>query len=235
DGHYSGIIRALAIKLIKLLATAVEKLIRTMVLQSINGDVVRLDRVGNDDHRTVDGPKLSWEIVDHPVSDVLDAGTTQQIKCFLRLREARALPATRRLPGALADGLYRILDCLLLVLHAMHGPLHITVPHELPAGLACCAGNARVAFANTTIDGERWDDLMALQNRHEPPKANPHPVLVPGPVRNVWDQRLPHWWRQYGARLRPLDTPLFDIDDHPNRHTRAVRQNELRAVDDSLI
>src|SRR5690606_16608074 len=94
---------------------------------------------------------------------------------------------------------------------------------------------ARVAFADMTIDGEGRDDLMALQNRHEPPEANPHPALVPGPVRNVRDQRLPHWWRQYGARMRSLDTPLFDIDDHPNRHTRAVRQNELRAVDDSLV
>ena len=93
-------------------------------------------------------------------------------------------------------------------------------------------GDARIVLAGAGIDRERRPDAEPLVQLEEPPRAHPHAVFVPAPVRHVGQQRHAGRRRQHLARHRPADVPDFVVDDGPDHEPRAARQFERRPVDD---
>src|SRR5215204_6032854 len=69
----------------------------------------------------------------------------------------------------------------------------------------------------------------------EAPEADPHAVLVPGPVRQVGQERLAHRRRQDGARHRAGRAPVLDVDDGPDRDAGVARKLQRTAAVDRLV
>src|SRR6266851_7556454 len=67
-------------------------------------------------------------------------------------------------------------------------------------------------------------DFVIVEHLEQPPKPDAVAVFMPGPVRNVRGRRAACGWRKYRARHRLPGIPLLDVDDHPHRHARGVRQ-----------
>ena len=77
--------------------------------------------------------------------------------------------------------------------------------------------------------------LNSSKTSQHAPEADAVTVFMPGPVRNVRHRRTAGRRRQHRARHDLLRVPFLDIDDHPHRHARAVRQLQRRAVGDRRI
>src|SRR5439155_1102905 len=110
----------------------------------------------------------------------------------------------------------RLTDRSALILDVMHRPLEVAVPHEFPAGFQPRLRHARIALADRAIDGERRLQVEFIQDLQKTPKPDPHPIFMPGPVRQIGQDRLAVGRRQHGARHRPLDRPFLDVDDGPD-------------------
>ena len=67
------------------------------------------------------------------------------------------------------------------------------------------------------------------------PEPHPHAVFVPGPVRQIRQQRHTHGRRQNRARHRSGNVPVFDVGDDPDGHALAIRQLPGRTIDNGGI
>jgi hypothetical protein len=226
---------AVDVEPVELVATALEDLVGTLLLYGADDDVVDLDRVGHGDDLAVRGPERQRLLVHHPVGDVFDAGFGQQVERLVGFGETGTFPAARRLSGQRLDGADRVGDGAHLVLDLVHRLLHPAMAHEIPAGRVRRLAGLAVEFAGRAVHREARLELARAQRLEEPPEADPHPVLVPCPVRYVGQQRLAHRRRQDGARHRPGRRPVLDVHDRPDGHARIAGQDELRPLVDRQI
>jgi hypothetical protein len=201
----------------------------------VHRDVVGLEGIGDRDERSCPGLDQHRLVVEHPVGDVGDALLAEQVGCLVRLGQSRALPAAWRSAGEALDGGDRVADRLALVVEPVHRDLHEAVAHELPPRGKRRLGDPRIGVADIAVDRERRGDAELAQHLEQPPEADPHAVLVPGPVGQVRQQRLTHRGWQHCTGHRPLDGPLLDVDDRPHREAGAIGQGQLRPIDDRRI
>ena len=71
------------------------QLVGGMILQRHHHDVVQLEIVRQGDHRSVRRLERHGLVVEHPVADILDAGSGQMIERVEGLRQSRPQPAAR--------------------------------------------------------------------------------------------------------------------------------------------
>ena len=102
----------------------------------------------------------------------------------------------------------------------MHGALPHAMAHELPAGVEHGPRDGLVGFAHVGVDGRRRADLSPRERVEEPPEADAHPVVVPGPVGHVGHGRDALRGRENTPRHRLLDVPLLHVDDGPDGDAR---------------
>ncbi len=227
--HHPRVLRALRVEAVELVLAALQPLARGVVLDHHHRDVVELDRVGHRDQRPGLGADLVGLVVVHPVGDVLDALGPQVVERLPRLGEPGAEPAPGLPAGELLDQLHRLPDGRALIRQQVHRPLDEAVTHELPAGLEHRAGDRLVGFHHVGIDGGGGADLPPGQRLQQPPEADPHPVVVPGPVGDVRHHGHALRRGQVLAGHRLLDVPLLDVDDGPHRDAGALGEGPLRA------
>src|SRR5690606_22748695 len=117
----------------------------------------------------------------------------------------------------------------------MHRALDEAMPDEVPTsvegGLTC----GFVDLERGPVDRETCLQAAFIQSIEKAPEANPHAILMPGPVGNVRQKRLSHRRRQNSARHRCRLRPVFDIDDGPDGDALSIRQFELRPLGYGLI
>jgi hypothetical protein len=226
---------ALLIQTLELVDGAAVEPVRRELLQGVHRDVIGLERVGDRDERSRPGLDHHGLVVEHPVGDIRDALLAQEVRRLLGLGQARALPAARCRASEALDGFDRVADRPALVIEPVHRALHEAVAHEFPACGQRRLGDARIAVADIAVDRERRGDAEMAQHLEQAPEADPHAVLVPGPVGQVGQQRLTHRGRQHGTGHRPLDVPFLHIDDRPHREAGAIGQGQLRPIDNRRI
>ena len=232
ERHDLGALLSLRVEPIELVDRALEQIIALVVLHDHHRDVVELDRIGQRDERPVGGADHGRLVVIDPVADVFDAGRDQQLRRVERLRQPRAEPADRALAGEALEDVHRFVDHAGLVVVLVDRHLVVGVAHELPAVALGLFGDARIVLANARVGGERRPDRKSCEQVEETPRAHPHAVFVPAPVRHVGQQRLAGRRRDHLARHRPRDVPDLVVDDRPQHEARAARQFERRPVDD---
>ena len=125
----------LKVQTVELIGTALQELLGRQMLQRMDDDVVGFDRVWYRRDGAMRRCDILGEIVDHPISHVFDAVEAQEIEGFIRLRQTRTFPRSRRLAAEFCDGVDGALDRIGLVGELMHRALHEPVTHELKAGL----------------------------------------------------------------------------------------------------
>ena len=123
-----------------------------------------------------------------------------------------------------------IIAALVFVLVDRH--LVVGVAHELPAFAPRLLRDAGIVLADARIDGERRPDALLPKQIEEAPDPDPHAVFVPGPVRDVRQQRNSGRRRQQLTGHRTADVPDLEVDDRPQHKPRTVGQLEGRSVDD---
>ena len=90
--HDAGIVGTLGIQPVELVGAAGQKLVRPVTLQGINGDIIGFDGIGHCRDTAKGRRRCLWQVVQHPVRHIFDAGLAQQIKRGLCFRQARAFP-----------------------------------------------------------------------------------------------------------------------------------------------
>ena len=171
-------------------------------------------------------------LVVDPVADIFDAGRRQVLGRVQRLRQPRPQPADRPLAGEARHDGKRALDHAGLVALLVDRPLLIGVAHEFPARVLGGLRDAGVVLTDPGIGRERRPDAELRVELEEPPAADPHAVLVPGPVHHVRHQLDARRGREQLARHRLADVPDLVIDDGPEHDACVARQLERRAIDD---
>ncbi len=205
------------------------------MLDQHHGDVVALLGVGHVDDRRGAGLQPDRLVVQHPVGDIVVAFLFQQVRRLPGFGETGAEPAARTLAGRGRNHLGGLADVLALVLDLLHVALGEAVTHELPIARLRGLDDLRIGRERRAVDGEHAGNLELVEYLEHAPEADAVAVFVPGPVRNVGAGRAAGRRRQHGARHRQVRVPFLDIDDHPDRHARAVRKLQRRAGRDRRI
>src|ERR1051326_5332473 len=123
-----------------------------MMLDGVDRNVVKLQRVWNRVERATSHLHPVWQIVVHPVGDVLDPLFGQNVGGVEGLAQARTHPATRRPACRVLDGLDCFPNYMTFVFLEAKRPLDETVPHDFPAALEALFHDGRIALADGTVE-----------------------------------------------------------------------------------
>ena len=201
----------------------------------MHGNIVDFDRIGNRRNHAVGCIDFLRQVIDDPVRDIFHTRFAQEIERLFRFRKSRTFPAAGPFAAEGFNGVHRFCDRGSLIAECVHRTLKKPVAHELPIRLKCRFGDTGIRAADASIDCKRHRYVPRYQCRVLSPEAGTHPVFMPGPVGNIWQQRPAHWRWQHRTRHRTLNSPFLDVKNHPDGQPLAIRQLQPRAIDDRLI
>ena len=228
DGQHARRLGRLLVQPVERVGAALEQDVGLVMVRHHQRDVVDLGAVGHGQDRAVRRPHPDRLVVEHPVAEPGEAAFGGVIERLVGLAAAGPEPAGRLPAGESLDQLDRLPHHRALVLDLLDRHLHVAVGHELPVGVAGGRRDLGIGLADLGIDRHGRRDARLLERALEPPEADPHAVLVPGPVRQVGDRRLPHRRLRQLPRHRPGDLPFLDVDHRPHDHAALARQLERR-------
>ena len=235
ERHHPRRALGIAVDLLELVCRPVAVFARRVVLDQHHRDVVAFLGIGDVD----DGARTRLEhhglVVQHPVGDVFIPLLDQDVGGLPGLGQPRAEPAARPPSGAGLDRIGGAADVEALVLDFLQIALGEAVADELPAPSMRRLRDLRVGGHRGAVDAERRGDREFVERLQKAPEPHPVAVFVPRPVGDVGARRSARRRGEHGARHRRLGVPFLDIDDHPDRHARAVRQDERLASGDRVI
>src|SRR5262249_18610893 len=171
-------------------------------------------------------------IVENRVTDIFNAGLREVIESLVGLRQAGAAPAARSLAPEFLDDVHRFHDHAALIVELVHRHLVVTVRVELPAVFDARLDDLGVSFANSRIQRDRGLCPNLPEHLSQSPEADPHPVLMPAPVRHVWELRLALRRRNDHARHWARNIPLFERQHRPHHQPNATGESKRRAFGD---
>jgi len=216
NAHDARLLGAFRIEPVEGVTHALEKNLGPLMLHGHQDNIVHLDRIGHRNDRAVRGADIAGQIVDCPIADVAYAGCGQVIDRSHGLGKAGAHPAFRTISGEAFDSFDRLLNRSRLIVDARQWHLYVVMPHELPFGIERGLSNAWIRLADASVNGERRADPAAVERLLETPEADAHAVFVPSPVADVGEHDEIGGSRNYYARHRALDVPIFNVDDRPH-------------------
>src|SRR5215475_1461790 len=116
-------------------------------------------------------------VVEHVITDVLDAGLGQMIDRVERLGEAGTKPPTRRLARKPLDDRYGLGDDGALVIEFVHGDLLVGMRVELPTALQARCNHLRIGLADPGVDRDSWSGANALVHFAHAPEGDAHAIF----------------------------------------------------------
>jgi len=214
------------IELLKLIDRPIVVFAGLMMLDQHHRHVVAFLCVGKVDDRPGAGLEQDGLIIKDPVAQIVETLFDQNIRGFPGFGEAGAEPSARAFAGKPADRRGGLADVVPLVVDPLHALLSEAVADELPATVERGARDRLVSRDRRAVDREHGADLLLVENLKHPPEADPVAVFVPGPVRNVGHRRAAGRRGQHRPRHRLGRIPFLDIDNDPDRQSRAIREFE---------
>ena len=153
NSEHARVFRAFCLELLERELEPPRHFTRGVALDGVDDGIVDLDVIGHCDQRPGFGGHVSGEIIDHPVANVIEPSSFQNIRRIDRLAQAWREPATDLLPRETFDFIETSLDQrALATLDMVHRFLMHAVADEFPAGIAHRNRRFGVSIDHTGIE-----------------------------------------------------------------------------------